>query len=129
MRVLSKKWMASFGLLAVLALVAMGCAGVAAPVEVVKEVPVEVVREVPVDREVIKEVPVDREVIKEVPVEVVKEVPVDREVIKEVPVEVVKEVPVEVVATPTPAPLMAEMEPFVIGAMDAVTGPGESYGL
>ena len=128
MRVLSKKWMASFGLLAVLALVAMGCAGVAAPVEVVKEVPVEVVREVPVDREVIKEVQVDREVIKEVPVEVVKEVPVDREVIKEVPVEVVKEVPVEVVATPTPAPLMAEMEPFVIGAMDAVTGPGESYG-
>jgi branched-chain amino acid transport system substrate-binding protein len=48
------------------------------------------------------------------------------EVIKEVPVEVIKEV--EVVATPTPAPPAASMEPFVIGAMDSVTGIGESYG-
>ena len=93
--------------------------------EVVREVPVEVVREV----EVVKETPVEVEVVREVevarevPVEVVREV----EVVKETPVEVevVREVEVQVVATPTPVP---SMEPYVIGAMDAVTGPGESYG-
>ncbi len=120
MRVLRRDYAVFLTLFSLLALVAVGCAGAATPVEVVREVPVEVVKEVPV--EVVKEVPV------EMPVEVVKEVP--REVVREVPVEreVIREVEVEVVATPTPAPAMADLEPFVIGAMDAVTGPGESYG-
>ena len=131
MRALRQNYAVLLVLVSLLALVAMGC-GTAAPVEVVKEVPVEVIKEVP-GPAVVKEVPVEVpvEVVKEVPVEVVKEVP-GPEVVKEVEVtvevpgpEVVKEVMVEVVATPTPMP---SMEPFVIGAMDAVTGPGESYG-
>ena len=90
--------------------------------EVIKEVPVEIIKEV----EVVKQEEVPVEVIKEVevPVEVIKEVEVPKEV--EVVMEVVREV--EVVATPTPAPPAAPMDPFVIGAMDAVTGIGESYG-
>ena len=60
------------------------------------------------------------EVVREVPVTVTEQV----EVVREVPIEI----PVEVVATPTAAPPMAPMEPYVIGAMDAVTGIGESYG-
>lgn len=83
------KYMAAFGIMAMLFIVACGSA---APETV------EVVREVPVEREVIREVQV--------------EVPVDREVIKEVEVEKtvveerVKEVQVDkiLVATPTPAP-------------------------
>lgn len=126
MRVLRRDYAVFLVLFSLLALVAMGCGSAATPVEVVREVPVEVVKEVPV--EVVKEVPVEMpvEIIKEVPREVIKEVPVEREVVREVEVPV--EVEVEVVATPTPAPIMAELEPFVIGAMDAVTGPGESYG-
>lgn len=114
-------------LVGVLAVGLMGCASpepvtVIEEREVVKEVPVEVVKEV----EVVRETPVEVEVVKEV--EVVRETPV--EVIREV--EVPREVPViqevQVVATPTPAPVMGPKEPFVIGAMDAVTGIGESYG-
>lgn len=83
------KYMAAFGIMAMLFIVACGSA---APETV------EVVREVPVEREVIREVQV--------------EVPVEREVIKEVEVEKtvveerVKEVQVDkiLVATPTPAP-------------------------
>ncbi len=75
-----------------------------------------------------REVPIEVEVIREV--EVVKETPVEVEVIREVEVSrevrVVEEV--QVVATPTPGPAMEPGEPFVIGAMDAVTGIGESYG-
>ena len=90
--------------------------------EVVREVPVEVVREVEVPREVPVEVEVVREVevVQERPVEVIREV----EVAREVPV--IQEV--QVVATPTPMAMMEPKEPFVIGAMDAVTGIGESYG-
>ncbi len=91
-----------------------------------REVPVEVevVREV----EVIKETPVEVEVVREV--EVIRETPVEVEVVREVevPREVTVVQEVQVVATPTPGPAMAPKEPFVIGAMDAVTGIGESYG-
>lgn len=112
-------------ILSALGLASVACAAAEPPevveTEVVREVPVEVVKEV----EVVREKPVEVEVVKEVevvtekPVQVIKEV----EVITERPVEVVREV--TVVATPTPAP---SMDPFVIGAMDAVTGIGESYG-
>jgi branched-chain amino acid transport system substrate-binding protein len=114
-----------FVLLPILSLMLLGCPApeqVVVEREVVKEVPVEVVREV----DVVREVPM--EVVRRVPVEVPVEVPVKEieqvEVVREVPVEV----QVEVVATPTPAPVMGPKEPFVIGAMDAVTGIGESYG-
>ena len=125
MSLLIRRFTVLFGLLSILALMAMACATSQPPEvverEVVKEVPVEVVKEV----EVVREMPVEVEVVKEV--EVVREMPVDVikevEVVKERPVEVVRQV--EVVATPTPVP---SMEPFVIGAMDAVTGIGESYG-
>ncbi|MCY4366272.1 MAG: ABC transporter substrate-binding protein [Chloroflexi bacterium] len=83
------KFMAAFGIMAMLFIVACGSA---APETV------EVVREVPVEREVIREVQV--------------EVPVEKEVIREVEVEKtvveerVKEIQVDkiLVATPTPAP-------------------------
>ncbi len=111
------------GLVFVLLLTVVACGSAAAPapapevIEVIKEVPVEVIQEV----EVPKEVVVTQEVVREVEKEVlVPEVKVEQvEVVREVPVEV------QVVATPTPAPMM---EPFGIGAMDAVTGIGESYG-
>ena len=74
----------------------------------------EVVREKPVEIEVIRERPVEVEVVREV------------EVVKERPVEVIREV--EVVATPTPQPASDSLEPYVIGAMDAVSGIAESYG-
>ena len=115
-------------LVSILSLMAMACA-TSQPAEVVerevvREVPVEVVKEV----EVVRERPVEVEVVREVevvvekPVEVIQEVEVSREV----PVEVIREV--EVVATPTPMPALESLEPYVIGAMDAVTGIGESYG-
>ena len=113
-------WFPSFHLMA------MACATSQPPEvverEVVKEVPVEVLKEVPV--EVVKEVEVIRE--KPVEIEVVRERPVEVEVVREV--EVVKERPVEViregevVATPTPMPAPESLEPYVIGAMDAVSG-------
>ena len=111
-------------LLLLLYLVSLGVLACRTPetVTVVEERPVEVevIREV----EVIKERPVEVEVIKEVEVPI--EVPVVEAVIQEVPVEVEVIREVEVVATPAPA--MEPGEPFVIGAMDAVTGIGESYG-
>ena len=61
-----------------------------------------------------RDVPVEVEVVREV------------EVAKEEPVEVIKEV--QVVATPTPQPVSKSLEPYVIGAMDAVSGIAESYG-
>lgn len=96
-------------LLGVMSLAILACQA-PEPITVVqeREIPVEVVREV----EVIKETPVEVEVIREV------EVPREVRVVEEV----------QVVATPTPGPAMEPKEPFVIGAMDAVTGIGESYG-
>lgn len=71
---------------------------------------------------VVEERPVEIEVIKEV--EVIKERPVEVEIVKEV--EVTREV--QVVATVTPESAVGPKDPFVIGAMDSVTGIGESYG-
>ena len=107
LRELFRKRVVAFGLLAVLAALA-ACGGEATPETVVVEK--EVIKEVPV------EVVVEKEVIKEVLVEVV----VEKEVIKEVPVPgetiVVKEEP------------SASEEPFRIGVMESLTGPGETYG-
>ena len=119
-------------LVSILSLMAMACATSQPPEvverEVVKEVPVEVLKEVPVEVvkevEVVREKPVEIEVIRERPVEV--EVVREVEVVKERPVEVIREV--EVVATPTPQPGSDSLEPYVIGAMDSVSGIGESYG-
>ena len=123
LRELFRKRVVAFGLLGlVLAMALAACGGEATPEtvvvekEVIKEVPVEVV----VEKEVIKEVPVEVVVEKEVIKEVLVEVVVEKEVIKEVPVPgetiVVKEEP------------SASEEPFRIGVMESLTGPGETYG-
>ncbi len=120
---MTKKALALFltALTGLLLVIACGPAATPQIVEVVKEVPVEIEVPVEVEKEVIREVQitVPRDVIKEVPVEV----PVPVEVVKEVPIE--KEVMVEVMVTPTS---IWDNEPYVIGVMDSVTGPGESYG-
>ena len=86
---------------------------------------VEVEKQVVVEKEVIREVPVEvvveKEVIREVPVEVV----VEKEVVKTVEVEKQVVVEKEVIKT---VEVEKILEPFRIGVMESLTGPGETYG-